>query len=132
MITSISDLNMRTNLLLSRFSFCCPEVRYKLFQSYCVIAYGSPLWESDDPVVADYFTAWRKCVHRVWGIPYRTHCNMVPGICNDRDIMYQLQSRSVKFLKTALSSQIMVLLLCSKLVLYGSRSALSNTTSFYL
>ena len=87
MINAISDLNMRTNLLLSRFSFCTPEVRYKLFRSYCVIAYGSPLWDFDDPVVADYFTAWRKCVRRVWGIPYRTHCNMLPGICNDWDIM---------------------------------------------
>ena len=98
---AISDLYMRTNLLLSRFSFCTPAVRYKLFKTYCVIAYGSPSWDFDDPVVADYYIAWPKCVRRVWGIPYRTHCYLLPDICDDRDIETQLLSRSFGFLKTA-------------------------------
>ena len=127
---AISDLNKRTNLLSSRFSFCTPEVRYRLFKSHCVIAYGSPLWNFDSPVVADYYTAWRKCVRRVWEIPYRTHCDLLSGICNDRDIETQLLSRSIKFLKTAMSSRNLVLSLCAKLVMRGSRSPLSNSISY--
>ena len=127
---AIIDLNRRTNLLLSRFSFCSPDVRYKLFKTHCVIAYGSPLWDFDDPAVADYWTAWRKCVRRVWGIPYRTHCDLLPGICNDRDVETQLISRSVKFLKSALASENYLVSISSRLVLDGSRSALSNTVSY--
>ena len=124
-----SDLNRRTNLLLSRFSFCSPNVRYRLFKSHCVIAYGSQLWDFDDPVIADYYTAWRKCVRRIWGLPYRTHCDLLPDICDDRDIEIQLLTRSVKFLKSASASRNLILSLCSKLVLDGSGSALSNTVS---
>ena len=69
-------------------------------------------------------------MRRVWGIPYRTHNHLLPGICNDRDIEIQLLSRSIKFLKTALSSQNLVLRLCGKLAAAGSRSALSNTVSY--
>ena len=126
---AVSDLYMRTNVLLSRFKFCSPDVRYKLFKSQCVIVYGSPLWDFDTTVVADFSIAWRKCVRRVWGLPNRTHCNLLPGVCNDRDIKFQLLCRSMNFIRKACSTHNEVLRLCPKLVLCGSGSALSNSMS---
>ena len=65
----IRDIYSKFNMLLSKFSFCSPEVRYKLFNTYCVTAYGSPLWNFEHSAIRQYYVAWRKCVRRVWGIP---------------------------------------------------------------
>jgi len=128
---AVSDLYSRTNVLLSRFGFCSPaDVRYRLFKSYCVIAYGSPLWDLDGAVISDYYTAWRKCVRRVWGIPNRTHCDLLPGICDDRGIETQLISRTVKFIRSAMQADNLPLNICIQLALSGSNSSVSNSISF--
>ena len=66
---AVSDLNRRTNVLLSRFHFCSPEVRYALFRSHCMIAYGSQLWDFDSREVKRFYTAWRVNVRKVLGLP---------------------------------------------------------------
>ena len=40
---AVRDLRVRTNVLMSRFGFCSSDVKYRLFKSHCVIAYGSQL-----------------------------------------------------------------------------------------
>ena len=48
--------------------------------------YGSPLWKLDSKRVQQFYTTWRKCVRKIWNVPYRTHCNLLrhlyegPGI----------------------------------------------------
>ena len=124
---AVLDLQCRSNVLLSRFSFCFPDVRYKLFKAYCVIAYGSQLWDFDSRSVNDYFACWRRCVRRVWGLPNMTHCRFLPAICLDRDIKSQLLSRSLNFVRTAASSKNSLLNSCCAVALRGSASAVSNT-----
>ena len=80
----VSDLNQRTNVILSRFPFCPPEVRYALFRSHCMIAYGSQLWDFDSEAIRKFFTSWRINVRRLWRLPRTTHCSLLPGVCNDR------------------------------------------------
>ena len=125
--SAVRDLYSRTNVLLSRFSFCTPDVRYKLFKAHCVIAYGSQLWDFQGSFVNDYFTAWRKCVRRVWGISNMTHCNLLPGICHDNDVEFQLLSRSLNFIRNAVISKNLILRRCGELALRGSSSHVSNT-----
>ena len=43
--SAVKDLYMRTNVLVSRFHFCSPDIRYKLFTAQFLIAYGSQLWD---------------------------------------------------------------------------------------
>ena len=121
------DLHSRTNVLFSRFSFCSPDVRYKLFKSQCVIAYGSTLWDFDSASVKGYFTAWRRNVRRIWGLPACTHTRLLAGICGDRSIDHQLLSRSVKFVRNASVSTNRLLSSCIRLALRGSGSSVSNT-----
>ena len=121
------DLNCRTNVLMSRFSFCTPAVRYKMFKAQCVIAYGSPLWDFDSPSVSEFFVAWRRNVRRVWGLPPGTHTRLLPGICSDRGIEHQLLSRVVKFVRNASISTNSLLNYAVRLALHGSGSNLSNT-----
>ena len=56
----VSDLNQGTNVILSRFPFCPPEVRYALFRSHCMIAYGSQLWDFDSEAIRKFFASWRS------------------------------------------------------------------------
>ena len=127
---SIRDLRVRTNVLMSRFSFCTPEVRYRLFKTQCLVAYGSQLWDFDDAAVADFYTEWRKAVRRVWGLPYRTHCNLLPGVCGDRAIESQMLSRSLNFIRSSLCSDNDLVRSCARQVCRGSGSPVSNTLSF--
>ena len=126
---AVANLYSRTNVLLSRFSFCTPDVLYRLFKAHCVIAYGSQLWDFQKEFVNDYFVAWRKCVRRVWGIPYTTHTNLLSAICRDKDIDIQLLSRSINFIRNAVSSSNLLLKLCAGLVIQGSSSSVANTTA---
>ena len=128
---AVSDLNRRTNVLMSRFGFCSPEVRYALFRSHCMIAYGSQLWDFDSEAVKKFYTAWRVNVRKVWGVPRATHTTLLPSLCNDRTPEEQLLSRSLNFVKSALRSadRSNVLYLCARLAHAGSGSAVSNTIS---
>ena len=78
---AVSDLNQRTNVLLSRFSFCSPDVKYRFFKSQCLVAYGSQLWDFDSRVSQKFFTCLRVNVRRLWGLPPTTHCHLLPGVC---------------------------------------------------
>lgn len=124
---SAVDLQRKTNVLLSRFSFCTPDVRYKLFKAQCVTAYGSQLWDFQSDFVQEYFTAWRKCVRRIWALPNMSHRYLLPGICQDRDIEVQLLSRSLNFVRSTVDTSNELLHCCGQLALHGSFSAVSNT-----
>ena len=129
-VNAIRDLRVRTNVLLSRFSFCTADVRYSLFRSHCVIAYGSQLWDFDGPDVADFYTAWRIAVRRVWRLPNTAHCNLLPGICGGRDIESQLLSRGLNFVRTSLRSGNVLLGACARLAASGSGSTVSSSIAY--
>ena len=42
--SAIIDLNVKTNNLLSEFSFSESITLSRLFKSYCMNVYGSPVW----------------------------------------------------------------------------------------
>ena len=129
-INSIRDLNSRTNQLLSRFSFCSPEVRYKLFRSRCVIAFGSPLWDYDDPVIAEYTTQHGASVCVGFGESPTVHI----VTCCRESAMTGTSSPSyyhvVRFFQTAVLSSNLLLFTIARLALIGSCSPLSSTISF--
>ena len=112
---------------MSRFGFCSSDVKYRLFKSHCVIAYGSQLWDFGNPSVAAYFTEWRKAVRRIWALPNCAHCHLLPGVCDDLDIESQLLSRSLNLIRSSLVSKNSCLVLCARLAFRASGSAVSNT-----
>ena len=126
---SIRDLFIRYNVLMSRFGHCSPEVRYHLFKVYCVGAYGSQLWDFDHPEVERYYTAWRKCIRRLWGLSPVTHCHLLPGICDDHSIEEQLLGRVVNFARSCANSPNVLTRLAFSRALRGSLSPLSSTIS---
>ena len=66
---SVNDLYMRTNCLLSDFSFSECSTLSHLFNTYCMNIYGSPLWKYyDKNLLALFNVARRKPLLRVWKI----------------------------------------------------------------
>ena len=75
---AITDMNMRLNNLLAKFSHCDSGTLSTLFRTYCMNKlYGCQTWKYNGNYLDTFYTTWRKAVRRVWKIPYRTHNKLV-------------------------------------------------------
>ena len=81
----IRNINCAMNTMLSRFGYCSSEVKSLLFTSYCTSFCGCP----------------RKCVRRVWGLPYRTHSRYTYVLQNVYPLDVQLKYRFARFMFNA-------------------------------
>jgi hypothetical protein len=126
----INDMYARTNVLMATFGKCQFDVRYKLFQSFCTAAYGSPLWDFSIRGAKKVYTAWRKCVRRVLGVPPTTHCALLPVLCNDVSLDKQLHKIFLRFFDNGVNSSNDCVSLCANLVLRGSRSATCRSLNY--
>ena len=103
---SIADLNSKTNYLLSEFSFTESISLSKLFDSYCMSVYGSQLWQYNKcNIIEPFYTAWRKCIKRIWNISPRTHNNLLCHINNCLPIEVQLDKRCIKYIWNLINSE---------------------------
>ena len=76
--SSITDLNIKTNNLLSKFSFSESTTLSRLFSSYCMNVYGNSLWRYNNIRNIERFCiSWRKAIRKLWKISYRTHNDIV-------------------------------------------------------
>ena len=91
--------------------------------------YGSSLWDHTSPHIVKFHTAWRKCIRKLFGLPYKTHCNLLAPICIDHYIKTQLNVRSFKFLKSLSASKNVLCNISLNLAINGSKSNVSNTMS---
>ena len=119
----VNDLYNRTNLLLSQFRFASRHVKYRLFKSHCMSLYGYQGWDLSFQGLEDIYVAWRKCVRNLLGLPYRTHCYLLPLLLGDLPIQSQLEKRFVKYFNALFRSKNVYLQLCGKLLVRGSRSS---------
>ena len=98
MITSsITDLNIKTNNLLSEFFFSESTTLSRLFSSYCMNVYWRSLWRYNNYNNLERFCiSWRKAIRKLWKIPYRTHNALVHLInkCNSIVNIHVLEKRT--------------------------------------
>ena len=88
--------------------------------------YGSQLWNLGLPKMMEpLYIAWRKCVRRIFALPYNTHCNLLSNIAQDTSIDFKLQQRFCKFIQNAYDSNNKCIKVCVNLV--GSKSNVSRT-----
>jgi hypothetical protein len=73
-----NDFVRQANNVLCFFCKLKSCVKYKLFQSYCVSLYGCELWLLSNDSIKDLCVSWRKSVRRIWGLPYDSHCFVLP------------------------------------------------------
>ena len=92
--------------------------------------YGCQLWDFENPHCDKFFTAWRKCVRHILGIPYQTHCRLLHLICNDFPVNVQLFFRFLNFITSCHASKSKCVFICIKTAVAGSKSKVSNSLSY--
>lgn len=127
---SIGDFYRRVNVTFAQFSKVEPDVKYKLFKSLCMSLYGCQLWDYSSSHVQLFYTAWRKCIRRMWSLPYRTHCSLLHLICQDTTIEVQLHKRFLNFFKSIIESSNTCMQIMGQVTLRGSCSATSNSLTY--
>jgi len=126
----VHELYKNTNLLMAQFSKSDIDVKYNLFKSYCMSVYGSHLWNFARKECKLFYTAWRKCIRRILGVPSNTHCNLLHLICEDYPVELQIHMRFINFFISCKASKcdnvrISALLACNR-----SRSSVSQSWSY--
>ncbi len=76
----INDFNVKVNTILAYFNDVACDIKNTLFKQYCTRFYGSHLCTLSDREIEDLNIAWRKAQRRVWGLPYLTHCRLLPHV----------------------------------------------------
>jgi len=97
------NFNGQVNNMLCFFRKLSSIVKSCLFGSYCTSFYGCELWDLSCDQIMHYCTAWRKGLHRVWDLPYQTHCYLLPLLSHCLPVFDEICSRLMNFVFTCLS-----------------------------
>ena len=127
---SINDMVINANSLSSMFYNVDEDIKYKLFKTYAMSFYGSPLWDLSHNSIEHLYTTSRKCIRKLFHIPYRTHNKYISCICNDLPINLQLCNRFVKFIHNALNNDNECIKLAVKYACNGSGSTICNNMNY--
>ncbi len=123
----IHSFNISFNSLNAMFLYAYPSVKYRLFKTFCLNFYGCTLVDFSDRSSENLFVAWRKAIRKLFGLHYRTHCRLLPYICQDLPIEYQLHNRICKFFSSCLQNANELISFCGQIALIGSGSPISNS-----
>ena len=93
----ITDMKIRSNVLINEFSKLDSESKKVLFKSQCLGLYGCELLDLEHRSIDTLCVAWRKCSRKVLGVPYRTHCDIVPALLNCNSILTLIEERTLNF-----------------------------------
>ena len=122
----MSQLICHTNTMLSRFNFCSSEIKSRLFRTYCISFYGCPLWDLRSNYIKYFYRTWRKCIRRVWNLPYRCHNKFTYIIYDNLPIDVQLMLRFINFYLGVLTSKNSIVSLCSQLCSHSNTAVAKN------
>ena len=100
----IRDLNTQCNSLLGDFKNASSHMRNYLFFKFCNSFYGSQFLPIFDSTMDDVYRAWRMAVRRVWKIPWRTHCNLLPHLAGVMAPELSFAKRAIAFINSCLES----------------------------
>ena len=99
-----NSLCCQINNVLCYFGHVFPVLKLQLIKTFCYSLYGSVLWQLDHSNLETLCTTWRKGLRRVWNIPYQTHCNILPILCNCLPMYDEFCKRTVNFINQCLNS----------------------------
>ena len=84
--------------------------------------YGCELWDFSSKYTEFFNVTWRKSIRLLWSLPNITHCNLLPIICDDLPVEYQLHIRFLKSIKSNMNTDNRLVKLCARLCMDGSMS----------
>ena len=89
--------------------------------------YGLQLWDIGSVYVQRFYVSWRKCIRKLFGLPYNTHCNLLHMICEDLDVKNQLYKRLVRYIRQLGTNKNMYVQTAYELASHGSNSNLCKS-----
>ena len=89
--------------------------------------YGGMLLDLTNKDIDRLYVTWRKCIHKLIGMHYRTQSQYLPVICNDIPTEIHINERYIKFVRRIIRSENDVVNLCCKLIMNGGQSEVSKT-----
>ena len=124
----ISDLVYRTNYVTAKFGFCNSLIKSHMFDTYCTSFYGCPLWNMKTSYINRFCVNWRKCVRRIWGVPWMTHGTILKHLMREQgqSIKTQLFSRFLSFYYGVVHSDNKYVNMCSSLCTRSNTNVASN------
>jgi hypothetical protein len=109
--TDSNDIINRRNALIRQandvicyFGKLDAIVKCRLLYSYCSSLYGCELWKLGSPEIDAVGVSWRKALKRVWGLPFRTHSDILYAVCGKWSIEDEVCRRSIRFISSCLES----------------------------
>ena len=98
------DFVRRANACIADFKNISSPVLHDLIEKYCYSFYGINLCSFDDPSSCAIFVEWRKIMRRIWRLPTRAHCCLIPHIARAVPPDIVLYQRYVNFFYAGLCS----------------------------
>ena len=118
----VSDFNRQSNLFLAKFKYATSHLRNFLFHKYCTSFYGTQILPMYEACYNDVYKAWRMTVRRVWRVPWRTHCDLLPHLAGVIAPELWFAKRAINFVNLCINSSNQFVKTVSKMGLYGSYS----------
>jgi hypothetical protein len=123
---AICVLNTQCNMILCNYSHCRFDTLRHLFKTYCCSFYGCPLWDLDVTSIAPLCIAWRKCVRRLFRLPYCTRSKYIHHLFNDPDLHIQPLARCIKFINSCVNSSNSIVHFCFSIISHSTSIIASN------
>ena len=95
----ISDLKIRTNVLLSNFRFLETKSRRNIYNSNCNSFYGCELTNLMSKNLLDLDRTWRVSCRKILNINRRSHCSLLPGLMLSSPPSNQIKMRIFNFFR---------------------------------
>ena len=118
----IGDFNKQCNMFFADFKDANSNIRNVLFHKYCPAFYGIQILPLFDKCMNSVFIAWRRAIHRCWRVPWKTHNNILPHLAGVMNPEYFISRRVIHLIKSALSSQNVLVSTISKMATEGIHS----------
>ena len=116
------------NIFRADFGYISSLLKNILFQKYCCVFYGSPLWPLEGDMIQSLCVDWRKALRCVWSVNNRIHCDIITSLSNQFPLILRLKKRFIKFISNCLVSQNNIVKIISQVAICNP---MSNTGSNY-
>jgi len=97
-----SDFVGKASNVLCFFSKLFSLIKCRLFHSYCMSMYGSELWLLSNDQINDLCVSWRKSLRRIWGLPFNSHCYLLPLLSQCLPLLDEICRRSLNIIKVCI------------------------------
>ena len=92
----LSDYNRKVNAFLGDLDCLSSEVKGALYQQYCTSLYGVIFCQLYHRDFNKLNISWRKALRRMYKLPQKTHCRLLPTVTGILPAEVQVDMRFVK------------------------------------